>query len=151
MFGKRTAARPYIFLDVDGTISPSQFPQDDYFYSSWNGGHYFSSELREQLSLLPAEKIWLTGWGQEAEDTFQCGWKTLKGDRSRGDLWKFFAIQEFIESHAVSKIVWLDDEIEKWQEAMPAFSASSLKISPLIHLGLSQHHLLIVKNFLLER
>lgn len=151
MFGRKPVVpRPHIFIDVDGTISPNQYPDDEYFYSDWNGGHYFSSQLREELMQLPAEKVWLTGWGVDAEDTFQCGWQTLSGDRSRGNLWKYHAIQDFLKRNAVSKLVWMDDEISKWQDKMPQFSVSSMKICPLINKGLSEHHLFLVKKFLIE-
>lgn len=149
MFGlRKVVLRPVVFVDVDGTISPSQYPQDEYFYSSWNGGHYFPTELRAALNALPAEKIWLTGWGEEAEDTFNCGWRTLAGDRELGDLWKYHAIREYEEANAVSKIVWLDDEISLWQPKMKDFSARTLKIATQASKGLSPQHLLLVNKFL---
>ena len=99
---------------------------------------------------LPAEKIWLTGWGEEAEDTFSCGWRTLAGDRGTGDLWKYYAIEKFLAEEAVSKIIWFDDELEAWNDKMPSFPIPTMKISPLLSKGLSTHHLLLARKFLLE-
>lgn len=150
LFRRAKPQKAYVFIDVDGTISPNQYPEGDYFCSDWNGCHYFSSKFREQLSLLPAEKIWLTNWEEDAEETFQCGWRTLTGNREQGDLWKYFALQQFIETHQVSKLVWLDDEIVKWQTSIPPFTVPTLKISPPSYLGLSEDDLLTVQDFLLN-
>lgn len=104
-----------VLVDVDGTISPSSYPvtSSDYYFSEWNGGHHFSAVLKEELQALPAKKMWLTGWGDSAEETFECGWETLDSERS-SDAWKVDALEEYLKSHKFDKVVWFDDETDKW-------------------------------------
>lgn len=138
-----------VLVDVDGTVSPSQYGNlaGDYYFSSWNGGHYFSSLLRADLEALPAEKMWLTGWGVEAEDVFQCGWKTVTGVNNYSQ-WKLDAVLDLESRMNVRRIVWFDDEHDLWSARFSEVQSELLPISTDFRIGLGPEELSRARAFL---
>lgn len=142
-----------IFVDVDGTCSPTQIqPNDDYFTSDWNGSHWFPSRLRKLLHSLDADKIWLTTWGKDAEETFLMGWETV--DEKYFDFgWKPVALFNHVKEHGYKKAVWIDDEInDDWLLEVGRLQIENnffFKLYPIIpdsSKGLTEEHFDIIEN-----
>lgn len=146
-----------ILVDVDGTISPCQYPlvdeQSEFFYSEINGYHFFPEELRRELSSLPGQKMWLTAWGAEAEVTFHCGWDALEGDDySNGDQWKLDLLLNYLEENQnIGRIVWFDDDIHLWSDRLREIENQGVELL-IAHIdpeeGIGADHIRYAKNFL---
>lgn len=134
-----------IFLDVDGVISPLTNPPAEDAWGDWVElpGVGFdtpvSKAMADALAALPAERVWLTTWGHDANVylTEPFGWAHLPvaerddaGDATRTGWWKLDAALDWVDTHPeVTAVVWLDDELVEHQHvARREFHARQLAV-----------------------
>lgn len=153
------AARPVLFLDVDGPLIPFGSAQGYPVYESPGappgaGGHPLLSRvdpaLGPRLAALPCELVWATTWGEDAnlclaprlglpalplvewpEPSAADGWSSWSGVH-----WK---TAELVARAAGRAFVWVDDEIgdadRRWVSAHHPGPALLHRVDPRIGLG----------------
>ncbi|MCP3854012.1 MAG: hypothetical protein GY698_04645 [Actinomycetia bacterium] len=152
---------PVVFLDVDGVVSAlsSRHAFGDGRKLVLDGFSLtLSRRLGARLASLSADIVWLTTWGQKANEVgCRVGLPELPvaalppvGGAADG-AWKFEAVREY-SSTAGRPWVWIDDnaisrQAEVWAEAQ---QFRSLLVRPAANRGLSPEEMDSIEDWILE-
>lgn len=117
----------FLALDIDGVLIPcgKLSPEDEMtrVHADYQGTFQVSMPMMQAIDSLPAEKIWLTTWGNEANEAFssifgelpvlkQPNWTpALQHER----WWKTTSLLKWIKAAPatgtkVTSVVWFEDE-----------------------------------------
>lgn len=151
------SVRPTLYLDVDGVLLPAGTEESSEFsWSSTVDGARWAPEMTTALAALPATRVWLTTWREEA-NTFLCprfGWEPLEVCPRRPEVtwWKFEAL---LRHHADGPFVWIDDELtarlaenSHIMDRLDYLGVPYLLVSPTPRQGLSRAELGQVAEFM---
>lgn len=165
-----SSVRPYLFLDVDGVLSPFASDSDawDDFTDTPGAGFELplSRSMAAALAGLDLESVWLTTWEHEANKVVApaLGWDpleviesgTLKSSRRRW--WKLAALDWWMAGHASRPFVWIDDDIRSELAPDPdrrlaryrwaTSSSPFLLICPDRDVGITRAHIEEIKAFI---
>lgn len=158
--------KPYLFLDVDGVLSPlSDDPNDE--WDDWLENNLtpfwllLSKKMGISIRALNVDIVWLTTWEHDAN--FYIGpifdWPNLpvlesnyaEDERSNYEWWKLASLRKFLNENP-RDFIWIDDEIQFYGDEMDEwlgdFSYHHHLISPNPNIGLQKIHIDNLVNWL---
>ncbi|MHB1526527.1 MAG: HAD domain-containing protein [Candidatus Dormibacteria bacterium] len=152
-------AKPLLFLDVDGVISPVAGAHMGPLPTCWPTWQrapsihmpvFFAPDLVARLTALPVERIWCSTWEKEV-DTFglskDLGWAGqpyLKLPAPVRPWDKLVAVQEYLRSQPDRPFVWVDDDPRMVSSGMRwgrTIQTPHLLIRPEKKVGLTPRHI----------
>ena len=125
-------------LDVDGVLNPSgDFGGERVpFVAPFQARFSVDANLLARLSAL-GEIVWLTSWGDEAPACFgeHVPATHVLDACDSSAWWKYRALADHLDGrHDVERVVWIDDELERYDP--PAVHAHEVRIAPHPLIGL---------------
>jgi hypothetical protein len=147
-----------VYVDVDGVLCPLPSPRRGAPGWRFGSGVAWRPEVAARLAALPAELVWASTWGAEANTVLAplFGWpqRPVLGRRSSALWWKLAAL---LADHPRGvPFVWVDDELDQRAAAMgrdrftsrlEALGAPSLLVCPDPTEGLSGQDLDRIERF----
>lgn len=170
-WGNKTS-QPHLFIDFDGVINAvaqsvaeaawtdmtrSKFETTEGYNIPIHYSPHLLSWLQQSLDENLFKGEWLTSWIEESPLWHeQLGFPKMPtattSDLSHQQLyhgwWKQHVVENFCETHAGQKIIWIDDELDSSLENPNFCGCDMLLIAPIPYRGITPEHLQQIEEFL---